>query len=331
MIDWLGIPPDFILLMPLALAAGVDLYLVLLLLGVAPQTGLWDSLPGALADLGSPGVLIIAGGFYLMELLAERWPATGLVWNTFHAVIRPLAGALLALLLLDGHPAEVVTLGAVLAGLLASLAHAARTGWGVLLWLDSAAHPNRLLVAILEDVVVVGAVVLLLDAPRWGLVASIVFLLAALRVGGSQVRAFTFAVRLAVSRVWTSLGPSRWEAADDFPEWVRGATEGRMEIPGAGARGYPAGGHRLPGAPLFITGWVVVGGGVPLFLYRRARRSRSVSLESPNGVAVTDRPFLRGVELLGPTPVRLYFGLGGPPAESLNAEFHEGLADGTET
>jgi len=314
-----GVPAEFTILVPLAFAAGVDLYLVLLLLGLAPLTGLWAGLPGALGDLASPGVLIIAGSFYVLEFVAERSPVAGLVWNSFHSLIRPLAGALLALLLLDGRPTEVVAVGAVLAGLLASLANVARTGWGVLIWLGSTPHPNRLLVAIFEDVLVLGAIVLLLDAPRWALVISTLFLLASLRVGGSQVRAFTFAVRLAVSRVWAGLGPWRWREPDDFPEWLHEALEGHS---GTGVRGCPAGGHRLPGAPLFVTGWVVVGRNRRLFAFRKPRRSRSVDLASLEAVAVSDRSFFRGVTLEGPTASSyLYFGPGGPEPESLAYEF----------
>ena len=108
-----GIPPELLVLPPLALAAGVDLYLTLLSSGPLPGPGWWDTLPGALGDLGAPGVVLIVGSFYLLEFLAEAWPSAALFWNAFHAIIRPLAGALLALLLLDGQSASVVVPGAV--------------------------------------------------------------------------------------------------------------------------------------------------------------------------------------------------------------------------
>ena len=37
------VPPALLMLAPLAMAAGVDLYLTLLLLGLAPHTGWWPS------------------------------------------------------------------------------------------------------------------------------------------------------------------------------------------------------------------------------------------------------------------------------------------------
>jgi hypothetical protein len=288
----------------------------------APSLGWWGSFPGALGDLDSPGVLAIVGSFYVLEFLAERWPSGALFWNAFHAIIRPLAGALLALLLLDGQPPEIMASGAVVAGALAAGAHATRTGGGVLQWLDSAPHPNRLLVALLEDVGVLGAITLLLDAPAWALAASVIVIAVASPLVGSQVRAFAFAVRLVWGRVWGTLGQSRWDDPDQFPGWVRNALEGDIMAPGGGLRGSPAAGHRLPGAPRFSTGWVVVRGDTPLFVFPRRRRGTGrVDLGSLHATDVSQSAFFRRVKLQGLLSANLYFGLDGPGVESLRAEF----------
>lgn len=322
-----AIPLELIVLPPLALAAGVDLYLTLLVLGAAPGSGWWDSLPGALGDLGAPGVVLIVGSFYLLEFIAEAWPSAALFWNAFHAIIRPLAGALLALLLLDGQPVSLVVPGAIVAGLLASGSHAARTGGGVLLWLDTARHPSRVLIALLEDVAVLGMVVLVLDAPRAALALSLGVFLLTLRLAGSQVRAFTFAVRLVWARAWRPLGQPRWDDPEAFPRWVRDALEGDVMAPGGGLRGSPAGGHRLPRTPRFVVGWVVVRGDTPLFVYPRRGGPGTVDLGPLRAARVSDSAFFRRVELLGPPPANLYFGLDGPGSESLRAEFLAGRPD----
>lgn len=317
----LEIPSEFLALPPLALAAGVDLYLTLLFLGAAPPLGWWDGLPGALGDLNSPGVLFMVGTFYLLELLSEAFPSAALFWNSFHAIIRPLAGALLALLLLDGFPLHVTVPGALVAGLLASVAHASRTGGGVLFWLDSRKVPSRLLVALLEDACVLGMVVLLLDRPDWALAAAFLVAVPASRIIGSQVRAFAFAVGLVWARVWLTLGQPRWTDPDDFPGWVRAALRGDVMAPGGGLRGSPAAGHRLPGAPRFATGWVVVRGDTPLFVYRRGARTERVALGVLEAVAVAEGAFFRRVELGGPSSPNLFFRLDGPTPEGLRAEF----------
>ena len=317
-----SVPPELLALPPLALAAGVDLYLTLLFLGAAPTFGWWTSLPGALGDLDSLGVLAIVGSFYLLEFLAERWPSGALFWNSFHVIIRPLAGALLALLLLDGQPPQILVPGAIVAGALAAGAHATRTGGGVLQWLDSTTHPNRLLLALLEDVGVLATVTLLLDAPAVALAASVVVIGVASPLVGSQVRAFAFAVRLVLGRIWGTLGQPRWDDPEAFPGWVRDALEGDVMAPGGGLRGSPAGGHRLPGAPRFSTGWVVVRGDTPLFVYVRRRKGPGrVDLGALRAVQVSESAFFRRVKLQGTPSANLYFGLDGPGVESLRAEF----------
>lgn len=324
----LAIPPVLLVLPPLALAAGVDLYLTLLVLGIAPATGWWGEIPGALGDLNSTGVLVMVGTFYVLELAAETWPSAALFWNAFHAVIRPLAGALLALLLLDGQPLTVVAPAAITAGLIASVAHATRTGGGVLFWLDSATHPTRLLVALLEDVGVLGLVVLLLDHPLWGLGASALIVAASAKGAGSQVRAFAFAVRLVWARAWQNLRLPRWDDPEDFPRWVRDALEGDVMAPGGGLRGCPAAGHRLPGAPRFATGWVVVRGDTPLFVYSRRQGPQRVDLGTLQAHEVSESAFFRRVALAcGDAPANLYVGLDGPGTESLRAEFIPSLGN----
>lgn len=321
MIPFLAIPPVLLILVPLALAAGVDLYLTLLFLGAAPALGWWDGLPGALGDLNSTGVLVMVGTFYALELATELFPSGALFWNAFHAIIRPLAGALLALLLLEGQPLAVTVPWALLAGVIASVAHATRTGGGVLFWLDSRRVPHRFLVAILEDVSVLGLVVLVLDRPAWGLGAALLVVAATARSVGSQVRAFAFAVRLVWARVWLTLGQPRWTEPEEFPGWVRDALEGDVMAPGGGLRGSPAAGHRLPGAPRFSTGWVVVRGDTPLFVYRRRARTRRVALGALRAQQVAESAFFRRVELGGTASSNLYFRLDGPSRESLGAEF----------
>ncbi len=317
----LPIPPEVLALVPLALASGVDLYLTLLFLGAAPALHWWDALPGALGYLKSPGVLVMVGAFYLLELLAELVPSAALFWNASHAIIRPVAGALLALLLLDGQPLPVVIPGALLAAALASAAHATRTGGGVLFWLDSRRVPNRFLVALLEDAAVLGTVVLLLDFPGVALTAALAVSLASGRVVGSQVRAFAFAVELVWAKVWLTLGQPRWSDPEDFPWWVRGALKGDIMAPGGGLRGTPAGGHRLPGAPRFAVGWVVVRGDTPLFVFRRRAHVSRVDLGTLAAVGVAESAFFRRVEMGGPGSPNLYFRLDGPGRESLRAEF----------
>jgi hypothetical protein len=302
----------------------MDLYLTLLFLGAAPTTGLWDApLPGALGDLDSPSVLIVVGTFYLLEFTAERNTTTALVWNAFHAVIRPVSGVLLGLLLLDGQPLATIVIGSLAAGALASLAHAVRSGGAVIRWLAAAGAPHLLLVSLLEDAVVLGIVALALDLPLWAFAGAVALsLVASVRVG-PDVRAFAFAVRLAIGRVFQTLATSRWIGPDELPSWVRASLEDDDALaPGGALRGSPVGAHRLPGSPRFVTGWLLVRGGSPVLVYRRRARVERLVLGFP-AEGVVERAFFRRVDLRTGegAPGCLFFNLDGPSAASLRAEF----------
>ncbi len=316
--------PELLVLLPLSIAAGVDLYLTLLFLGAATTSTWWsDPLPGALGDLDSLAVLLVVGGFYLLEFAAERFPAAALFWNAFHAVIRPVSGALLALLLLEGHPLSIVAPGALLAGATASLAHAVRTGDIVLRWLSDIRTPHPLLISIAEDVLAVALVVLVIDLPLWAAGAAGVVAVSSLVFAGSRVRAFVFAIRLGVGRVFQTLGAPRWTEPQGFPSWVRGALAHDVMAPGGGLRGSRAAAARLPGAPSFATGWVVVTGDAPVFVFRGPKGVRMVDLEGRRAASVSEMDFFRRVDLgeADQPQAALLFGLAGPGVESLKAEF----------
>jgi hypothetical protein len=321
------LPAELLVLAPFALAAGIDLYLTLIFLGAAPTTPWWEHpLPGALSDLDSPWVLIVSGAFYLLEFSAERHAPTSLLWNAFHAVIRPVAGALLALLLLDGASLLVVVPAALLAGVLASLAHAVRSGGAIVRWLGSVKSPPVLLVSLLEDVIVLGLVALALDAPLWALGVSVGLAAFAAVATPSHARAFTFAVQLVAGRAFQTLTQRRWMRSEELPAWVRRTLEGDVLAPGGGLRGSPAGAHRLPGAPRFATGWVVIRGSSPLFVFRKGASAGAVDLGPLVTERVVERGFFRRVDLrtTAGTTTCVFFGVNGPSEESLHAEFLHG-------
>lgn len=319
------VPVELVVLVPLAIAAGIDLYLTLLFLGAALGTPWWDPpLPGALGELDSLGVIVTVGAFYVLEFVAERYAPAGLLWNAFHAVIRPVAGALLALLLLDGQGLPIVVTGALLAAALTSLTHAVRSGSAILRWLKPSRTPHVLLVSLLEDTLVLGLLTLVLDQPRWALAVSGVLVLAVIPAAPSHARAFAFAVRLVAWRAFETLVPRRWVGQDELPIWVRRAMEQDVLAPGGGLRGSPVGAYRLPGAPRFATGWVVVRGGSPIFVHRRGADPRDVvDLGDLEVRGVSETALYRRIDLApsGGAGACVFFSVNGPSEESLRAEF----------
>jgi hypothetical protein len=319
------IPLELLVLPPLAIAAGIDLYLTLLFISAAPTVGLWAlPLPGALGDLDSPGILIMVGTFFVLEFAVERFPPAALVWNAFHAIIRPLSGILLALLLLDGQPLAVTLPGSILAGALAFFAHGVRSGGAVVRWLGTTSPPSVLLVSLAEDVVALGLVALALGAPLWASGGAVALLVTVARPAPSLLRAFRFASQLAIGRVFQTLHQRRWRRAEELPEWVRASLEDDTLAPGGALRGSRVGTYRLDGAPRFAIGWVVVREGGPMFVYRRRWSSAEVDLSPLHTTSIFEGDFFRRVDFDADdrgTLTCLFFGLSGPSAENLRAEF----------
>ncbi|MEJ7811344.1 MAG: DUF4126 domain-containing protein [Gemmatimonadaceae bacterium] len=79
-----------------AYAAGISPYATVAILGVAHRMGWIGELPGALAVVGSPWVIGVAGTLYAIEFLATLVPGIASVWETMQTAIRPPLAAILA-------------------------------------------------------------------------------------------------------------------------------------------------------------------------------------------------------------------------------------------
>lgn len=292
-----GIEPGALLLLPLAFAAGVDLYLTLLLLGVAAFTGWGAPLPGHLADLGATPLLAMAASFYLLEFLAERPPLVSLFWNAAHALIRLLGAALLVVTALPSAPLPQLLPVIAAAVLLAFLGHAGRFGTRQLLRLAAARPPSFVLVSLAEDAMTLGLVTLALDLPEVGTVLAGGTALTVLTVGRSAIRAALFGLRLAWGAGWGVLSAHRWRAPTEFPRWIVRRWPGDTLAPGGTLRGCPAAGWRLPGGGAFRRGWILVTGSGPFFAYRGLRGARVIFLGEAGVRRVVERAAFHRVEL----------------------------------
>jgi hypothetical protein len=308
-------------LLPLSLVAGVDLYLTLLFLGLATRLG-WESAPpGALGDLAVPAVLIAAGVLYLVERISERYAFASVLWNAVHTVIRPMAGALLALLALSDLPLSTRVGGAFAGASLALAAHVTRSGWELLLTLMPAPGRVRLIASVAEDAGSLAMLSLLLDAPAAAAGLAVLAIIAGLRWGQASSNAFVFALRLLWDSARAVLSHRRWRGPDRFPAWLRKAVEDPAG--GGGLRGSPAGALNFPGLGLFRRGWVVVLGGTPLFLYRARKNARAVDLVTSRALKVTPTILHNRVDLgdIEGQTYTLYVSLDGPEPDDLRTQF----------
>jgi hypothetical protein len=80
----------------LAAGAGLNAYAVLLVYGGIAHL-FPEDFPGAITRfLAEPVTLAVLLGLYLVEFFADKIPGLDHVWDVVHTVIRPVAGALLA-------------------------------------------------------------------------------------------------------------------------------------------------------------------------------------------------------------------------------------------
>jgi hypothetical protein len=106
----------------LAAGAGLNSYAVLLVYGAMARF-FPENYPGA-ADraLASTPVMIALGALFLLEFLVDKIPGLDHFWDVVHSFVRPLAGAFLAVAVMQPHASSPVTILAGGAGGVTALA-----------------------------------------------------------------------------------------------------------------------------------------------------------------------------------------------------------------
>lgn len=154
----------------LASLAGVNLYLTVLLAGLAIR---FDVLQLAaqhqnLEVLGHPLVLIAAAVLCAIEFVADKVPWLDTLWDTVHTVIRPLGGMVLGLQALGEMPAYLQVVAGLVAGGAALTTHGVKAG--ARLVMNHSPEPvTNVSMSLTEDAAVAGGLALTLLHPAVGL------------------------------------------------------------------------------------------------------------------------------------------------------------------
>ena len=277
MTDLLGLPPLLLLLLPLAVAAGTDLYLTLLVLGLSAWLGDWAPGGDSLIPLGGQLSLLGLTLLYLIEAAAELRPLSALAWHNLQLLLRPLGGMLLGLILVNGASPGVSALVAVAAGLVAAFAHVLSWGGGLLLRISPQGRVSPATFNLALDTATLALVVLALERPAWGFVAAGLLLLTGLVAGGGLHGVTRFGASLLWGRIWEFSSPPGWIPSEDLPPWI---LREAGEDPSGGLRALRAGALGIPGVRGFRDGWVVERGRDLFFMFTATTRPRMVPLDS---------------------------------------------------
>ena len=155
--------PDLALAAALASGAGLRLYLVVLLCGLAARFGGWP-LPDHLQVLQHPLVMGVAGFMTVIEGLADKIPWLDSLWDTVHTLIRIPAGAALAGAVFGDSGTAVATAAALLGGSLTATTHLAKSGARALV--NTSPEPfSNIALSLAEDAAVIGGAWLLAEHP----------------------------------------------------------------------------------------------------------------------------------------------------------------------
>lgn len=159
-----------------SLAAGVNLYATVTLLGLAARYG-WVDLPDQFQAFNNPWVIGVAALLYVVEFFADKIPWVDTIWDTVHTFIRPVGGALIAVAALGEASPTVEGMTALLGGAVAAGSHITKAGTRVAANASPEPFSNWAL-SLAEDIFVVILGFITLQYPLVALAVSLVILVA---------------------------------------------------------------------------------------------------------------------------------------------------------
>lgn len=155
-------------------ASGINLYAVLLVLGLGSATGN-VTLPDELAVLSNPWVIGAAAIMYLVEFFADKIPGFDSVWDAIHTFVRIPAGALLAAGAIGDVSTGMEIAAGILGGGAAATSHAAKAGTRMMI--NTSPEPvSNWTASFSEDLLVLGGLWAALNHPLIFLGLFIVFI-----------------------------------------------------------------------------------------------------------------------------------------------------------
>lgn len=171
-----------------SLAAGVNLYATVALIGLASRFG-FVALPPDYQAFGRWWVIGIATALYCVEFIADKVPWVDTLWDAVHTFIRPIGGAALAVAALGDASPSMKVLAALLGGAVATSSHITKAGTRVIANTSPEPFSNWVL-SLLEDGFVVSLGLLALKFPLAALVVSLIVLAAIAVLAGVLISAF---------------------------------------------------------------------------------------------------------------------------------------------
>lgn len=158
-----------------AWTSGINLYATVTVLGLLQKFGA-TKLPGGLDALDNWWIIGVAGGLYLVEFFADKFPYVDSVWDVVHTFIRVPAGAIVAYAATTQLDSSIAIPATLLGGGLALSSHGTKAALRVGANLSPEPVSNWVL-SLIEDVVAFVGTILAVFAPVIIISILLVFLL----------------------------------------------------------------------------------------------------------------------------------------------------------
>lgn len=169
--------------------SGINLYATVFILGVLQRFQL-AHLPGDLSYLEHTWVLVLSGGLYAVQFIADKIPAVDSAWDMVHTFIRVPAGAILAATAFAHFDPSVRLAAMLLGGGIALTSHSAKTATRLVA--NTSPEPfSNIGLSLAGDAVTIGGVALMARHPIVVLVlvaGAIIFSLLMFRVIWKMMR-----------------------------------------------------------------------------------------------------------------------------------------------
>lgn len=158
-----------------SLAAGVNLYATVAILGLASRYG-WVALPEQFQIFDNPWIIGAAGVLYAIEFVADKIPWVDSIWDSVHTFIRPVGGAVIAVAALGDQSPAIEAAIALLGGVVAASSHVTKASTRVAVNASPEPFSNWIL-SFLGDGFVIGITLIALNYPLIALGVSITILI----------------------------------------------------------------------------------------------------------------------------------------------------------
>jgi len=149
--------------MGLSLTAGITPYGTAAAIGIVARAG-WVDLPDSLEVFASDWIFWPALALYVVEFFADKIAVVDSIWDVIHTLIRPLAGAIFAILAMDPATLEGALLTGLLGGSIAGATHLTKAGTRAVV--NTSPEPvSNVVVSFLENGLVIALLALAVALP----------------------------------------------------------------------------------------------------------------------------------------------------------------------